>query len=172
MMRRVLVPILSLVLVGSAGGAFTVDPSGPVPPAPTAPLSAPVYVLTGGGYGHGVGLSQYGALAQAKANRSYRDILSFYYPGTELTKASVTKVRVLLSEGRTAVKLSSTVPFSVRDGAGVVTELEPGEITVKPDLRLRRRRQAGPSPGPAVLPAREGRVASARRQGVSRRDHG
>jgi len=158
MMRRVLVPILSLVLVGSAGGAFTVDPSGPSTPAPTTLLSAPIYVLTGGGYGHGVGLSQYGALAQAKANRSYRDILSFYYPGTELTKATVTKVRVLLADGRKSVRLSSTVPFSVTDGSGVVTALGPGEITVKPDLRVlvdgKPVRLAGPLsflPGKGVL---------------------
>ena len=50
-------------------------------------MSAPVYVLSGGGYGHGVGLNQYGALGQAKANRTYQDILAFYYPGTTLTKA-------------------------------------------------------------------------------------
>ena len=51
-------------------------------------------MLTGGGYGHGVGLNQYGALGQAKANRSYRDILAFYYPGTVFGKAPVSKVRV------------------------------------------------------------------------------
>ena len=136
MMQRVLVPILSLVLAGTAGAALSAEPSGPTPTTPAAALSAPIYVLTGGGYGHGVGLSQYGALAQAKANRGYRDILAFYYPGTELTKAAVTKVRVLLADGRTSVRLASPVPFSIKDGSGVVTELEPGEITVKPDLRV------------------------------------
>ena len=90
MMRRVLVPILSIVLVGTAGAALAAQPSGPTATPPAA-LSAPTYVLTGGGYGHGVGLNQYGALAQAKANRTYREILAFYYPGTELTKAPVAK---------------------------------------------------------------------------------
>ena len=40
--------------------------------------------LTGGGYGHGVGLSQYGALAQAQAGRSFARSSRFYYPGTQL----------------------------------------------------------------------------------------
>ncbi len=135
-MRRILVPILSLVLAGTAGAALSAQPSGPVTAVPAPALSAPTYVLTGGGYGHGVGLSQYGALAQAKANRDYRAILSFYYPGTELTKAAVTKVRVLLADGRPSVKLASAAPFSVRDGSGVAIELAPGEITVTPDLRV------------------------------------
>lgn len=40
--------------------------------------------LKGTGYGHGVGLSQYGAIEMAKAGKDYKAILSFYYPGTEL----------------------------------------------------------------------------------------
>ncbi len=36
------------------------------------------------GYGHGVGMSQYGANAMAKAGADYREILSHYYKGTEL----------------------------------------------------------------------------------------
>ena len=36
------------------------------------------------GYGHRVGMSQYGAEAMAKNGNNYMDILSYYYPGTEL----------------------------------------------------------------------------------------
>ena len=36
------------------------------------------------GYGHGVGMSQYGANAMAKEGKRYTDILSHYYPGTTL----------------------------------------------------------------------------------------
>ena len=36
------------------------------------------------GYGHGVGMSQYGANAMAKTGSSWRDILSHYYTGTQL----------------------------------------------------------------------------------------
>jgi stage II sporulation protein D len=38
------------------------------------------------GNGHGVGLCQYGANGLAKQGRSYREILSYYYPGTTLQK--------------------------------------------------------------------------------------
>ena len=155
MMRRVLVSILTLVLVGTAGAAFAAEPSEPGRPAPAPALSAPTYVLTGGGYGHGVGLNQYGALAQAKADRGYRDILAFYYPGTELTKAPLAKVRVLLADRRQAARLSSIVPYSVRDGSGLVTELPPGEITVKPDLRVVVDGKPTLLPGPlAFLPGK------------------
>jgi stage II sporulation protein D len=43
-------------------------------------------VVKGKGYGHGVGLCQWGALAQSQQGRSYKEILSFYYPGTKIEK--------------------------------------------------------------------------------------
>lgn len=42
--------------------------------------------ITTKGFGHGVGLSQYGANALAKQKKSYVDILKYYYQGTELKK--------------------------------------------------------------------------------------
>lgn len=39
------------------------------------------------GYGHGVGLSQYGANAMAAEGKDYRQILAYYYPGTEIDNA-------------------------------------------------------------------------------------
>lgn len=42
--------------------------------------------ITTRGFGHGVGLSQYGANALAKQNKSYEEILKYYYQGTELKK--------------------------------------------------------------------------------------
>ena len=86
-MRLLIVPIFALVSAAAALAADTPLPPSPWPTTPAATLSAPVYVVTGGGYGHGVGLNQYGALGQAQAGRSYHDILSFYYPGTEIGKA-------------------------------------------------------------------------------------
>ena len=38
----------------------------------------------GKGYGHGVGLCQWSALQMAKEGRNYREILSYFYPGTEI----------------------------------------------------------------------------------------
>ncbi|GAA0121296.1 MAG: stage II sporulation protein D [Clostridium argentinense] len=38
------------------------------------------------GFGHGVGMSQWGANAMAKDGKTYKDILSHYYQGVEVTK--------------------------------------------------------------------------------------
>ncbi len=38
------------------------------------------------GYGHGVGMSQYGANALAKQNKNYQEILKYYYQGTQIEK--------------------------------------------------------------------------------------
>lgn len=42
------------------------------------------YIFEGAGYGHGVGLSQWGARQMAQEGHSYRDILAFYYDGVAL----------------------------------------------------------------------------------------
>ena len=42
------------------------------------------FVFTVFGFGHGVGMSQYGANLMAKAGCDYRSILSHYYPGTKI----------------------------------------------------------------------------------------
>ena len=44
-----------------------------------------VFVFTVTGFGHGVGMSQYGANVMAAEGADYRAILAHYYPGTELT---------------------------------------------------------------------------------------
>ncbi len=44
--------------------------------------------VSGQGFGHGVGMSQWGAYAMSKRGMSYREILSFYYPGAVLERFS------------------------------------------------------------------------------------
>ena len=39
------------------------------------------YTLTGGGYGHGVGMSQNGAKALGNRGASFQEILEIYFPG-------------------------------------------------------------------------------------------
>ncbi len=43
------------------------------------------FVFRGQGYGHGVGMSQNGAYNRSRQGHDYREILSFYYPGAEIT---------------------------------------------------------------------------------------
>lgn len=42
--------------------------------------------IEGRGYGHGVGMCQFGALGMAEQGKDYRRILSHYYPGTRLKR--------------------------------------------------------------------------------------
>ena len=48
-------------------------------------------IFEGKGWGHGVGLSQWGALEMARQGKSYREILSHYYPGTVLKPVTGTR---------------------------------------------------------------------------------
>ena len=43
------------------------------------------FVFAGGGFGHGVGLSQWGAKNMAGKGFAAKDILAFYYQGAVLT---------------------------------------------------------------------------------------
>ena len=66
-------------------------------------------VLSGHGFGHGHGMSQYGAQGAAKQGLTYRQIIDFYYPST--TWSQVTgKVRVLISADTTSDVVVAAVP--------------------------------------------------------------
>lgn len=52
----------------------------------TVEESSDYYSLMYRRFGHGVGMSQYGARQQASEGRTYDQIVSFYFPNTELTK--------------------------------------------------------------------------------------
>jgi stage II sporulation protein D len=54
------------------------------------------WVIKGRGFGHGVGMSQYGAYGYAQHGRNYEQILAHYYRGTKVAKAHGEHVRVLL----------------------------------------------------------------------------
>jgi stage II sporulation protein D len=57
-------------------------------------------VIKGAGFGHGVGMSQYGAFGFAKEGRKYDAILGHYYSGTKLSTLDAEPVtRVLLQSG-------------------------------------------------------------------------
>jgi stage II sporulation protein D len=45
------------------------------------------YTFTGRGWGHGVGMCQYGAYGMAKMGVKYDEIIKHYYTGVELTRA-------------------------------------------------------------------------------------
>ena len=43
-------------------------------------------VLRGGGWGHGAGMCQWGAVGRAEAGQGYREILRAYYSGAEVAR--------------------------------------------------------------------------------------
>lgn len=45
-----------------------------------------IFKITGGGYGHGIGMSQNGANEMAKTGKNYQEILQMFYPGTTIEK--------------------------------------------------------------------------------------
>ncbi len=99
---------------GSAPPIGTIQPTtGPSPtPAPTAPTPLGSSVtFHGRGYGHGVGMSQYGALGRARAGHTAEAILAHYYRGATLGSIALdAPIRVRLLA---AFKASATKPLVI-----------------------------------------------------------
>jgi stage II sporulation protein D len=106
-------------------------------PANQAAQPLPVIFVAGHGWGHGIGLAQYGAYGYALHGWNYDKIVLHYYPGTTIGTAPVRKVRVLLSPGSKRAVISSHSPFVVRDGAGKKHKLAAGTQVLGPGLKLR-----------------------------------
>jgi stage II sporulation protein D len=64
--------------------------------APAAADAAVRHVIKGAGFGHGIGMSQYGAYGYSLEGGKYPGILAHYYKGTRLSSAPSRPVRVLL----------------------------------------------------------------------------
>jgi stage II sporulation protein D len=79
-MRRLFVPaVLVASIASSASLACAATPDPPVIVPDRAVLS-----ISGHGWGHGHGMSQYGAKGAAEQGRTAAEIVDFYYPGTTL----------------------------------------------------------------------------------------
>src|SRR5688572_21404559 len=76
-----------------------------------------LFVITGRGWGHGVGLSQWGAYGLARSGQTHEQILAHYYRGTNLdTRSSTTRVNVLLADNRASLSVGSASAFTVSSG--------------------------------------------------------
>src|SRR5438132_10158092 len=129
-MRRTLA-LASVLLLGT----------GPAAPARVAQAPPPVgtatFVVTGHGWGHGVGLSQYGAYGYAQKGFGYAKIVLHYFQGTELGAAPLSRVRVLLTSGVATLPVGSAGDFRVRDATGAVHDVTAGSYTLTPALKLK-----------------------------------
>jgi SpoIID/LytB domain protein len=94
-----------------------VDQSYPVP-------ASGAFTLRGHGFGHGHGMSQYGAYGAARQGLGYREIIGFYYPGTSWSQDDGL-LRVLITADTTPdLVVSPARGLRVRDlGSGRVYPL-------------------------------------------------
>ena len=127
-----------LIAVGCAllvAGPAAASPTGLPPVCATGCVAAKagtgaLFVFSGHGFGHGIGMSQYGAWGYALHGYGYQQILSHYYPGTTLGTTPATLIRVLLADGKKTLKLSCKAPFTVTDANGVTVALPAGSISL------------------------------------------
>jgi stage II sporulation protein D len=122
----------------AASGAATTTLATTTATAATTTLTSTasaVLAVSGHGWGHGLGLSQFGAYGYAKHGWSYDRILAHYYSGTTLGPAKVATVRVLLAAEKKA-SLNSIVAWNVTDSAGTKVQLAPGILALKPKLAI------------------------------------
>jgi hypothetical protein len=95
---------LALVAVAALFGPAAATPQGP------APASVTTFVISGRGWGHGVGMPQWGAYGYAQHGFTYDKILAHFYPGTTLAVAPVARIKVLLVDSTRKIVLSSQDP--------------------------------------------------------------
>lgn len=135
--------LAALALVFS--GAFSLAPGLSAPAGATTPTS---FTFTGSGWGHGVGMSQWGARGMAAAGKTWGEILNHYYTGVAVTtRPTSDDLRVLLSERQDSITLT----------AGGATSLSGvGSISAGQSVTLRRS-----GSGLAVSGARTGTLGGA-----------
>jgi stage II sporulation protein D len=106
--------LVLLVLLGVAGPA-------------SAFSSQYDFTITGHGWGHGVGMSQWGAYGYAKHGWDYKAILKHYYTGITFSDVTDSVMRVNLRSGQSAIKLSCPNDYTVQ-GTGAASTI-PGGTT-------------------------------------------
>jgi stage II sporulation protein D len=98
----------------------------------SAAQGATTFTLTGHGWGHGIGMSQYGALGYAQHGWGYAQILDHYFTGTHVAPLPRSVLeRVLLSSG-SAVNFGASSGMTLRDAAGHAKTLTKGSYRLQP----------------------------------------
>ena len=125
-MRKLLFPILLALLIA----------------VPGAQAAATKLTIRGAGFGHGIGMSQFGAYGYALHLTDYRTILAHYYTGTALSQLSTSPdVGVLLQDGHPSVRFAGALTagdldldqaktYSVARGSGGLVIREAGGAAV------------------------------------------
>lgn len=103
--------LTTLVLAPAPAAEAACGPASGTPPPQRAATRTPGTVsFTGGGWGHGLGMSQYGTLGAARLGCTHGQILARYYPNTDLVERNdLTRVYLGLLFGSTTTVSSSTI---------------------------------------------------------------
>jgi SpoIID/LytB domain protein len=118
--------LVSGLAVGPASGGFT----------PPALKGTPQFVISGHGWGHGVGMSQWGAYGYAQKGFTFDKIVTHYFPGTQLDATTVKSIRVLLAKSP-SLTVSATAPWKIKDGSTAAVTLPAGKLTLNPQLTFK-----------------------------------
>ena len=152
--RRVGSALLLAAFIGSAFTPMAVlaetpgASAAPVAPAGVLPLTETI-TFHGRGYGHGVGLSQYGARGHALDGQDFATILAHYYQGATLSTIDpATRIRVLVQSKWLAAADRPLVVYG-RTGSWSIDGVA-ADLPV--DSRLRLFPPVAPAPGMAVAP--------------------
>jgi stage II sporulation protein D len=138
--------IAALVVLAAAIGASSARP-------------ATVVVVTGRGWGHGVGMSQWGARGYALHGWDWKRILAHYYPGTQVSSTANVTVRVLLAASQPGADVACAAGMKVGDATGRTYALPAKTYNVGPGLLVHKHRLQSPvafycDGGPLVWDAR------------------
>src|SRR3954469_9850581 len=137
-----LVLVAPLALAGAG-------PSGSKTVPPTI-RTQPTFFISGHGWGHGLGMSQYGAYGYAQHGWTYDRIVKHYYTGTTIGQAPVSRVRVLLVDSAKQVTIASKLPLQVVDATGSKHALDAGSYAVGAGFKYKD--PTNPQAKPAALP--------------------
>lgn len=123
-----LAPLL-VALVLLAAGLW-----GGLPAGAAAAGEDTMVTIAGRGFGHGIGMSQWGAYGYAKkTSLSYKQILRHYYAGVSFGATPNRSIRVLLQRGMGAAHITAAATYSVRglnaSGATVTRSVPGGRVT-------------------------------------------
>jgi SpoIID/LytB domain protein len=117
-MRRIATTALALAILAVA--------------VPAAADAATRWSLRGAGWGHGIGMSQYGAYGYAAHGSDYRAILRHYYKGTDIGHHDSNPLRVLLAPNKSSISFrgAGTAAGKTLDSAATYKATRSGSTVV------------------------------------------
>lgn len=114
--KRFLGGALAFTVIGTSTVLTTI----PAQADPAVWAQSGRFTIRGAGWGHGWGMSQYGAYGAARKGLSWKQILAFYYRGTQLSSMPAgTKIKVwITADNDNSLRVLPASGLAVRDGAG------------------------------------------------------